>query len=284
MIQNATLETGPDAQASITPTADGLPAITINVGSAADNIDVTGFCLTATATRPSAKSACFSDTKQWTVPIGPAWRVWARDAAGNVSDPLAAPGPCSADAQAAAQSSLLPTVCLKTDAGDIVLELAQDKAPETVKNFVAYVQDGFYANTVFHRIVSNFVVQGGGFAVSGNGSRFQKTDQEGLRDPIALEKTSATGLSNLTGTVAMARTDVLDSATSQFFINVVDNKSLDADGSAAPGNGYAVFGKVIFGLETTVQRLRSAPVSVNSSGENSSPLNNIFIQWAYLLP
>lgn len=262
---------------------EGVPSIQIQVLQAGDNIDVTAYCITSNASRPTAASSCFSEQRSWVRAIGPAWHVWARDAAGNVSAAYRAPGPCSDAAVAAAQASSLPTVCMRTDAGDIVIELESTKAPISSNNFTQYVTDGFYAGTIFHRVISNFMVQGGGFAVA-NGSRFQKTTADGLRSAITLEKTSSTGLSNLTGTVAMARTNEPDTATSQFFINVVDNnKTLDADGSTAPGNGYAVFGKVIYGMDSTVQTLRNAQVVNNGQGETSSPVNNIFIQWAYLL-
>lgn len=280
-ILSVTLTQG-DVGNMILTNEQGLPSVEIKM-QASDNIDVTAYCITSNATPPTAKSSCFAQERSWVRIIGPSWYVWARDAAGNISTAARAPGPCSAEAVSAAKASTLPTVCMRTDAGEIVIELENTKAPESANNFAQYVSDGFYAGTIFHRILSNFMVQGGGFAVN-NGSRYQKTATEGLRSSIALEKTSDTGLSNVTGTVAMARTNEPNSATSQFFINLVDNnKTLDADGSTAPGNGYAVFGKVIYGIDTTVQTLRNAQVVYNGQGETSSPVNNIFIQWAYLL-
>jgi cyclophilin family peptidyl-prolyl cis-trans isomerase len=266
------------AASVIDKTADSAAQVHISVTTAQDNIDVTAFCLTTNSTRPSSKDTCFGDAREWTVSIGPAWHAWARDAAGNVSAGVT-DGPCSSEAKAAAAASSLPTVCIMTDAGEIVLELESNKAPISANNYMNYVFDGFYADTIFHRIKSDFVVQGGGFAVV-NGSRTQKTTADGLRAAITLEKTTDTGLSNLTGTVAMARTTDPNSATSQFFINVVDNKSLDATATA---DGYAVFGRVIYGMDTTVQTLRNVSVVDNGSGEVSSPTQNIFTRWAYLM-
>ena len=263
-------------------TSDSPALLQIRVTDRNDDSAVTAFCLSSNNSRPSPTDSCFGDAQAWTRSIGPAWRVWARDAAGNVSAG-ATDSPCSQEAKALAAASSLPTVCMMTDEGEIVFELESAKAPESANNFMNYVFDGFYADTVFHRILSNFVVQGGGFMVR-NGNRVQKTPADGLRDPIALEKTSETGLSNLAGTLAMARSSDANSATSQFFINVVDNSSrLDAEGSSAPGLGYAVFGRVIRGMGTAVDLLRNAQVANNGAGEVSSPTRDIFIRWASLM-
>ncbi|MBK6999083.1 MAG: peptidylprolyl isomerase [Rhodoferax sp.] len=127
----------------------------------------------------------------------------------------------------------LPQVSLKTSMGDMLLELDPNKAPITVNNFLQYVWSNFYTNLIFHRVVPGFVIQGGGFNSAGQAAT--------TRDPIKLEVPN--GLSNLRGTVAMARTSALNSATSQFYINTVDNVALDTT-----GGGYAVFGKVVNGL------------------------------------
>ena len=140
-----------------------------------------------------------------------------------------------------------PQVRLNTSLGDITLELDPQKAPLTVDNFLGYVRSGFYTDTLFHRVIDGFVVQGGGFVA---GLQFQA----GLRAPVALE--SRNGLSNLRGTLAMARADVPDSATSQFFINLVDNVQLDYRDDNAPG--YAVFGKVVQGQDV-VDQLATVP-------------------------
>jgi len=129
-----------------------------------------------------------------------------------------------------------PKVLIKTSAGDITLELYPDKAPITVGNFLNYVNEGSYSDTVFHRVIKGFMIQGGGFTEDGN--------EKPTNAEIKLE--SDNGLKNEAGTIAMARTNVPDSATNQFFINTVDNDFLNY----APGNpGYAVFGKVIGGMD-----------------------------------
>lgn len=128
-------------------------------------------------------------------------------------------------------------VNVETSMGDFTLELDSGRAPVTVNNFLAYVDAGFYDGTIFHRVIDNFMVQGGGFTPDGQ--------QKPTNDPIMLE--SQTGLKNNVGTVAMARTNAPNSATAQFFINVKDNDFLNY----TPGNpGYAVFGKVASGMET----------------------------------
>jgi peptidyl-prolyl cis-trans isomerase A (cyclophilin A) len=139
-----------------------------------------------------------------------------------------------------------------------------------VKNFLAYVQDGFYVNTVFHRIVSGFVAQGGGL-IFGPGYALKTNN----RAPITLEKTTTTGLSNTAKTIAMARTNAPDSATSQFFINLVDNAFLNAQNSN-DGNGYAVFGTVVtttdINSDATLTALKAVQVVSNGS-EVSLPLS-----------
>lgn len=132
-----------------------------------------------------------------------------------------------------------PHVLLKTSMGDIELELYPDKAPVSVENFLYYVNKGFYNNTIFHRIIRNFMIQGGGFDSSLN----EKSDKKA---PIVNEATN--GLKNKRGTIAYARTNVVNSATSQFFINHVDNSNLDHKNTSAEGFGYAVFGKVVQGM------------------------------------
>ena len=146
---------------------------------------------------------------------------------------------------AAHAQSALPKVKLSTSLGDIVLELNTEKAPKTVENFLQYVKDGHYDGLVFHRVIPGFMIQGGGFSAD--------MQQKATRTPIVLEATN--GLKNERGTIAMARTNVPDSATSQFFINVVDNAMLNATG---PGNGYAVFGKVTAGMDV-VDKIRAVP-------------------------
>jgi len=147
----------------------------------------------------------------------------------------------------AAVSAHAQKVKFQTTAGDIVVQLDAAKAPKTVNNFVQYVKDGQYTNTVFHRVIPGFMIQGGGFTADMN--------EKPTRPPIPLE--AQNGLKNERGTIAMARTNVPDSATAQFFINVVDNGMLNASG---PGNGYAVFGKVIEGMDV-VDKIRAVPTT-----------------------
>lgn len=157
-----------------------------------------------------------------------------------------------------------PRVLLATSRGNLTLELDFTRAPITTRNFLRYVDAGYYSNTVFHRVISNFMVQGGGYTFSNNAIQ----PKGGTFPAIALERTTTTGLSNVTGTVAMARTNVENSATSQFFINTVDNLFLNTSSTSA---GYAVFGRVVEG-DATVQALRAVQVQNNGSGEVSLPL------------
>ena len=128
---------------------------------------------------------------------------------------------------------------IETSMGSITLELDDAKAPVTVANFLAYAKDGHYDGTIFHRVIPNFMIQGGGFT--------KEMDQKKTNDPIKNEADN--GLKNLRGTIAMARTMVVDSATSQFFINLVDNGFLDFRGPHPSMYGYAVFGKVTSGMD-----------------------------------
>ena len=134
-----------------------------------------------------------------------------------------------------------PKVLLETSQGNVTLELNQEKAPLTVKNFISYVEKKFYDNTVFHRVIDDFMIQGGGF------SNEDPPAQKKPESPIKNEGKKS-GLSNIRGSIAMARTNDPDSATSQFFINVVDNSKGWDPGGYSP-EGYAVFGKVIKGMD-----------------------------------
>ncbi|MED5259039.1 MAG: peptidylprolyl isomerase [Verrucomicrobiota bacterium] len=140
-----------------------------------------------------------------------------------------------------------PKVLLETNHGDITIELNEEKAPITVKNFISYVEKKFYDNTIFHRIIDGFMIQGGGF------SNEEMPAQKKPDAPIKNEGKKS-GLSNIRGSIAMARTNDPHSATSQFFINVVDNKNLDPGGFSA--DGYAVFGKVTKGMDV-VDKIKS---------------------------
>ena len=136
-----------------------------------------------------------------------------------------------------------PTVLLQTSMGDITIELDREKAPITTENFINYVNGNFYDNKIFHRVIDNFMIQGGGMTAN--------MDEPGGKTPIKNEADN--GLKNTTGTIAMARTQVVDSATSQFFINLSDNSFLDHRDTRPEAYGYAVFGKVIAGMEVVLQ-------------------------------
>ncbi len=169
----------------------------------------------------------------------------------------------------------LPRVWLRTNYGDILLELEAQKAPITVANFVRYVTDGFYTNTVFHRIISGFMAQGGGYTITSN----QYTSKAATYPAIDLEKTSITGLSNVAGTIAMARSSLPKSATSEFFLNFNDNLFLDA-AQQPDGNGYAVFGRTVDGM-ATLGLLSQIPVANNGAGEVSLPTVATVLYGAY---
>jgi cyclophilin family peptidyl-prolyl cis-trans isomerase len=150
-----------------------------------------------------------------------------------------------------------PVVVISTTMGDITLELFPDRAPESVANFLQYAREGFYDGTIFHRVIPRFMIQGGGFTPA--------LEEKPTRPPIRNE--AANGLSNTRGTVAMARTAALRSATAQFFINVADNRAeLDHRGYSPRDFGYAVFGRVLSGLEVcdavaAVPTARKGPLS-----------------------
>jgi peptidyl-prolyl cis-trans isomerase A (cyclophilin A) len=251
---------------------NGQITATVN---ATDNTAVTAYCFKTTSVAPLSSDACFqaSPSSSITLPQTSAVYVWAKDAVGNISASEFAG--CSATGLSASRTSVLPTVCVSTSLGQFVLELEFTKAPITTANFLKYVSDGFYSQTVFHRVISNFMVQGGGFTGVPIGSANAKVGT--VYPAIALESPASAGLSNTAGTIAMARTSVLNSATSQFFINVVDNVGLDTS-----GGGYAVFGRVISGMNTTIQSIRNTVVQSNG-GEVSQPLTPPVVAWAYPL-
>ena len=161
------------------------------------------------------------------------------------------------------------SVQFQTSAGDFVIELNAEKAPKTVENFLQYVNDKHYEGTIFHRVIDGFMVQGGGFTSA--------MAQKPTRGPIPLE--ASNGLRNDRGTIAMARSGNPNSATSQFFINVVDNAGLNAP--QPDGFGYAVFGKVSSGMET-IDKIRMLPTG-NKSGMQNVPLTPITINAVRIL-
>lgn len=157
------------------------------------------------------------------------------------------------------------SVTLHTNFGDITLELNAEKAPKTAANFLEYAKSGFYDGTIFHRVINGFMVQGGGFDESFN----QKETNE------TIENEADNGLSNLTGTVAMARTMDPHSASAQFFINVNDNTFLDHSGKNTQGWGYAVFAKVTDGMDV-VEKIKTVATG-SYSGHQDVPKDAVVV-------
>lgn len=180
----------------------------------------------------------------------------------------------AATAAALMSVSVLPALAaqvqFETNVGNFVVDVNEKAAPKTAANFLRYVNEGFYNNTIFHRVIANFMVQGGGFEAG--------MLQKETHAPIPLE--SKNGLTNKRGTIAMARTMDPNSATSQFFINLKNNHFLDANQSP-DGNGYAVFGQVVSGMDT-IDKI--AQVKTHSVGYHDDvPLRNVVIKKATVL-
>jgi peptidyl-prolyl cis-trans isomerase A (cyclophilin A) len=172
--------------------------------------------------------------------------------------PLQAPAPTPAPGN--------PVAVISTSMGDITVELFKDKAPVSVENFLQYVTEGFYAGTIFHRVKPGFVIQGGGYT--------PEMAERGTRAPILNE--APNGLKNTRGTLAMARTRQLRSATSQFYINVVNNSAFDHRGYAPEDYGYAVFGRVLDGMEV-VDKIATTPTG-SKDGHEDVPLTPVVIK------
>lgn len=246
----------------------------------------TAFCARSDSVTPAASDGCFTDQTTQTVPtsgsatLGTAVRAWTRTGTGAGAtvafhQQLAGPGKtCSTAAYAASTVAVsvltpapdpatLPTVCMITDKGEMVILLEAAAAPRTVTNFLRYVHEGFYNNTCFHRIFSS-VVQGGTY---NSATCLQPLQEKRTYNPIDIEPFATTRLSNAAGTIAMARTSDLNSATAGFFFNVLANPGYDA----AP---YAAFGRVVYG----VARLTEL---VNVPLVGTQPVNPPAVQWAY---
>ncbi|MEO7918481.1 MAG: peptidylprolyl isomerase [Thermoanaerobaculia bacterium] len=159
-----------------------------------------------------------------------------------------------------------PVVIIKTSMGTIKAELDAEKAPVTVKNFLSYVDDKFYDGTVFHRVIPTFMIQGGGF----------DKDLNKKPNKAAIANEAKNGLKNASGTLAMARTNVPDSATSQFFINVKDNGALDYRGDSAQEIGYCVFGHVTEGMDV-VNTIKAVPTG-SQNGMGDVPTSPVIIE------
>jgi cyclophilin family peptidyl-prolyl cis-trans isomerase len=158
-----------------------------------------------------------------------------------------------------------PQVVMETSMGIVKIELFKDKAPISVRNFLSYVKDAYYDGTVFHRVIKNFMIQGGGMDEHMNSKKTK----------FAIKNEATNGLKNLRGTLAMARTSMVDSATSQFFINVVDNAFLDHTGKTPDRFGYAVFAQVIEGMDV-VDAIREVKTG-NKAGHQDVPVEPVFI-------
>ncbi len=157
-----------------------------------------------------------------------------------------------------------PQVKLKTNFGDIILELDSKKAPKSVKNFLAYVNSGFYDNTIFHRVINGFMIQGGGFT--------EEYEKKPTNPPVENEANNK--LKNVIGSIAMARTSAPHSATAQFFINVANNDSLNYRGQTMRGWGYTVFGKVTKGMDVVdkIKKLPTGPAGPFTKDVPASPV------------
>ena len=170
-----------------------------------------------------------------------------------------------------------PQVKFATSAGEFVIELYPDKAPNTVENFLGYVRDGHYTGTIFHRVISNFMIQGGGYD-----ARYM---EKPTRPPIkheGAEVKAKGGPTNTVGTIAMARTNNPHSASSQFFINVKDNDFLNHSAPTAQGWGYVAFGKVISGMDV-VNKIKQTPTGAGGPFPSDVPQTQVVIQSAVLV-
>lgn len=164
-----------------------------------------------------------------------------------------------------------PQVVIETSKGNITLELDREKAPITVKNFLGYVKEGYYDGLIFHRVIKDFMIQGGGLDV----------DMQQKKTKFAIKNEAQNGLKNVRGSIAMARTALVDSATSQFFINTVDNPGLDNKGKRQDNFGYCVFGQVVEGLEV-VDEIRAVKTG-SKAGHSDVPLEAVTIITAKLV-
>jgi cyclophilin family peptidyl-prolyl cis-trans isomerase len=160
-----------------------------------------------------------------------------------------------------------PQVEIKTSLGAITVELYPEKAPKTVENLLQYVKSGFYKDSIFHRVIPGFMIQGGGFS--------KAMEQKATRDPVSIE--SNNGLKNDIGTIAMARTQNPNSATAQFFINLADNAFLNYTAPTVRGYGYTVFGKVVKGMEV-VERIAQLPTGAGGPFPHDVPQQQVVIE------
>ena len=160
-----------------------------------------------------------------------------------------------------------PQLDIKTNFGTITVELYPEKAPKTVENFLQYIKSGFYKDSIFHRVIPGFMIQGGGFS--------KAMEQKPARDPVAIE--SNNGLKNAIGTIAMARTQNPNSATAQFFINLTDNAFLNYTAPNVRGYGYTVFGKVVKGMDV-VEKIARVPTGPGGPFPQDVPQQQVVIE------
>ena len=254
---------GGDSGADLGPVITGLQAQTLRYGQTAV-IDIAGnymrndmIAVTPNCTSPSFSAASTTShaVLNCKVTATGALPITLKSASGSVL-------------YSTTLTVLAPQVTLITSKGSILLELNPDKVPTTVNNFLSYVSSGYYASTLFHRVIAGFVIQAGGYTTG----MVKKTGQLA---PIALE--SNKGLLNVRGTVAMARTSVPDSATSEFFVNLADNPSLNYASATSPG--YAVFGTVVKGLDT-VDAIAALPTTT-VNGATDVPSTDVVITFAF---
>jgi cyclophilin family peptidyl-prolyl cis-trans isomerase len=170
-----------------------------------------------------------------------------------------------------------PQVKFTTSAGEFVIELYPDKAPNTVENFLAYVRDGHYNGLIFHRVINNFMIQGGGY----DARYMEKPTRPSIKHEGAEVKAKG-GPSNTVGTIAMARTNNPHSASSQFFINVNNNEFLNHSAPSAQGWGYVAFGKVVSGMEV-VNKIKLSPTGAGGPFPSDVPQTQVVIQSASLV-
>jgi len=183
-----------------------------------------------------------------------------------VSSLIACTGAAAAPAATPAAAKAKPRVRIETSKGVFVIELEPQAAPKTVENFLQYVKDGFYDGTIFHRVIPNFMIQAGGVT--------QEFQGKPLRPPVVNEANN--GLSNKRGTVAMARLPEVNSATSQFFINLKDNTFLDFKSATPEGYGYCVFGKVVEGMDV-VDKIAAIPTGAAGPYQQDVPKDPVVI-------
>ncbi len=232
------------------------------------------YCFKTSADQPVASDACFQSSNKKSISLTgnlPKHYVWVKNAAQKVSASSLV-GPCSAQGYAASEKSQLPTVCMMTSLGEIVLELEDQRAPITAQNFLKYVNAGFYSNTIFHRYNQTFIQGGGGEGLQNK----QLISKPPLYAPIVLEKPSSTGIYNTVYAIAMARTTDPNSATSGFFINLINNTSWNSD-----ANAYAAFGRVVSGQD--VARAISRLSGTSASDGMLTPDSPAWVLWAVQL-